>query len=55
MNPKMWKNQAVQNNVTELAKRGIEFVGPATGKVACGDDGKGRMESVEKIISKIIE
>ena len=54
MNPKMWKNQAVQNNVTELQKRGVKFIGPATGKVACGDDGKGRMESVTTILKQLI-
>jgi phosphopantothenoylcysteine decarboxylase len=54
MNPKMWKNQAVQDNVTLLKQRGVKFIGPASGKVACGDDGEGRMESVEAILSEIV-
>lgn len=53
MNPKMWKNAAVQDNVSLLKKRGIGFIGPASGKVACGDDGEGRMESVEAILARI--
>lgn len=53
MNPKMWKNAAVQNNCEILKSRGVEFVGPATGRVACGDDGEGRMEDVTLILDKI--
>jgi len=55
MNPKMWKNQAVQDNVALLKKRGVEFIGAASGKVACGNDGEGRMESVEAILAKVIK
>ena len=53
MNPKMWKNPAVRDNAALLKKRGLIFVGPASGKVACGVDGEGRMESVENIITCI--
>lgn len=53
MNPKMWQNPAVQDNVKMLKKRGVKFIGPAEGRVACGDGGMGRMESVEKILKEI--
>ena len=53
MNPEMWKNQAVQDNVALLKKRGVKFIGPASGRVACGNDGEGRMESVENILAEI--
>jgi phosphopantothenoylcysteine decarboxylase/phosphopantothenate--cysteine ligase len=53
MNPKMWNNPAVQANVEFLKKRGIEFIGPATGHVACGDAGKGRMVEPEAILDYI--
>lgn len=53
MNPKMWKHPAVQDNVKLLKKRGVEFVGPASGRVACGDDGTGRMDSVEGLLKAI--
>ena len=46
MNPKMWKHPAVEANVEVLRSRGVEIIGPATGRVACGDDGPGRMEAV---------
>jgi len=53
MNPKMWKHPAVQANVKILKERGVSFIGPAKGRVACGDDGEGRMEEVENIFDAI--
>ena len=53
MNPKMWKNCAVQANVAVLKERGIELVGPAAGHVACGGDGTGRMSEPREILRKI--
>ncbi len=43
MNPTMYNNPAVQNNLAILSKRGIWFAGPESGKVACGHVGTGRM------------
>ena len=54
MNPKMWNHPAVQENVNVLIKRGVEFAGPVSGRVACGADGKGRMESLDTVMKKII-
>jgi phosphopantothenoylcysteine synthetase/decarboxylase len=53
MNPKMWNNPAVQSNVEVLKRRNIQFIGPATGKVACGADGTGRMDNVPNILNFI--
>ena len=55
MNPKMWKHPAVQQNVKTLKGRGVGFIGPVSGRVACGDDGEGRMEDVPAIFAKILE
>lgn len=55
MNPKMWAHPAVQNNCKILESRDIEFIGPATGRVACGDDGKGRFVDVKIILEKILK
>ncbi|MFA6294253.1 MAG: flavoprotein [Victivallales bacterium] len=55
MNPKMWKHPAVQNNCRILKERGVIFCGPASGRVACGDDGEGRMEDVSAILANIME
>ena len=53
MNPKMWKNAAVQANIAILKERGVEFIGPEAGHVACGDDGLGRMSEPTDILKKI--
>lgn len=53
MNPRMWNNSAVQANVALLKERGIEFIGPEAGHVACGDAGFGRMAEPGEILKKI--
>ena len=55
MNPAMWQNPAVQENVEILRRRKVHFVGPAAGHVACGADGVGRMSEPGEIITKILE
>ena len=55
MNPAMWNNAAVQENVQTLQRRGVHFAGPACGHVACGADGTGRMVEVPEIMAKIFE
>jgi len=53
MNPKMWKHAAVQSNIEILKSRSVEFIGPEKGRVACGDDGEGRLEEIGKIVDAI--
>ncbi len=54
MNPKMWRNAAVQENVETLRRRGVIVVGPASGRVACGDEGgPGRMDDPAVILNAI--
>lgn len=50
MNPKMWAHAACQDNVATLRRRGVNFVGPNSGPVACGSVGVGRMAEVAEII-----
>ena len=54
MNPAMWQNAAVQENVETLRRRNIHIVGPGTGHVACGADGTGRMAEVSEIFDEIM-
>ena len=49
LNGKMWINPATQANVRTLIDRGVLFVGPEEGDLACGDEDLGRLSSVEKI------
>ncbi|MCQ2403270.1 MAG: phosphopantothenoylcysteine decarboxylase [Lentisphaeria bacterium] len=51
MNPRMWRHPATQANVRTLQERGVRFVGPVEGRVACGEAGLGRMAEVDEILS----
>lgn len=53
MNTGMWENAATRENVATLKKRGVHFVGPAGGYLACGDSGTGRMSEPEEIFAAI--
>ena len=53
MNPAMWAHPAVAENVRILRERGVNFVGPESGRVACGEDGTGRMAEPEVIASRV--
>ncbi len=49
MNGKMWDHPATQANVQLLKERGVEFVGPEAGMLACGYEGTGRLWKVDDI------
>lgn len=53
MNVRMWLNQATQDNLAVLGQRGILFVGPNDGDMACGEFGPGRMAEPEEIVSAV--
>jgi phosphopantothenoylcysteine decarboxylase len=55
MNGKMWLHRATQQNVTVLQARGMEFIGPEEGLLACGYDGLGRLWPVEKVAERALE
>jgi phosphopantothenoylcysteine decarboxylase len=49
MNGKMWENPATKENVETLKVRGVEFIGPEEGMLACGYEGLGRLWKVDDI------
>src|SRR5580765_5007105 len=49
MNGKMWEHQATRANVDTLKSRGVEFIGPEAGMLACGYEGVGRLWEVDDI------
>jgi phosphopantothenoylcysteine synthetase/decarboxylase len=49
MNGKMWKHAATKENVATLGARGVEFIGPEAGLLACGYEGLGRLWKVDEI------
>lgn len=54
MNTGMWTAPATQHNVQVLKERGVEFIGPEGGFLACGDTGAGRMSEPEDIADRIM-
>ena len=59
MNPVMWNNLATQENYQKLIGRGVEFIEPDVGDMACGENGTGRFPEpkmiFENVISNIID
>ncbi len=53
MNSRMWDNPAVQANLETLKRRGMHFVGPGAGRLACGTEGVGRMAEPSEILEAV--
>ncbi len=51
MNVHMWQNPATQANAVTLRGRGVSFVGPDSGRLACGDVGEGKLAGVDEIVA----
>jgi phosphopantothenoylcysteine decarboxylase/phosphopantothenate--cysteine ligase len=51
----MYGNAIVQENIAALKERGISFVEPETGWLACGTEGVGRLASLDTIMAAITE
>lgn len=54
MNTGMWTAAATQHNVEVLRQRGVHFIGPEGGFLACGDTGAGRMSEPKDIVDAIL-
>jgi len=54
MNVRMWNHPAVAANVAAIGSRGVRFVGPGEGQLACGTSGKGRMAEPDDIFAQIL-
>ena len=55
MNVKMWEHPATQRNVATLRDDGIRIAGPATGELADGESGPGRLVEPEELVAAIRE
>ena len=53
MNVHMYDHPAVQSNISLLKERGVQFIEPNEGLLACGYVGKGRLAEPEEIVNKI--
>lgn len=54
MNTQMWDNPILQDNLNLLRHYGMEVITPATGRLACGDEGCGKMPSEELLLEHIL-
>jgi len=54
MNGKMWLHAATRQNVALLKSRGVEFIGPEEGLLACGYEGLGRLWNVDEIVERAL-
>ncbi len=53
MNTNMWEHEAVRGNVARLEARGVRFVDPGAGYLACGWVGPGRLAEPEAIVEAV--
>ena len=54
MNTNMFENQIVQDNLETLKKYGFEIINPASGYLACGDTGAGKMPEPDVLLAYIL-
>ncbi len=55
MNTRMYQNPIVQDNMKILQNYGMEVITPATGYLACGDTGEGKMPEPEFLLEYIMK
>lgn len=55
MNTNMYTNRIVQANMDKLEDLGYRFIDPASGRLACGDIGAGKLADVDDILAFIVD
>ncbi|MBE7022126.1 MAG: bifunctional phosphopantothenoylcysteine decarboxylase/phosphopantothenate--cysteine ligase CoaBC [Ruminococcaceae bacterium] len=54
MNTAMLEHAAVQENIKTLQSRGVLFIEPEEGRLACGDTGRGKLAAAEDITDAVL-
>lgn len=54
MNTNMYENKIVQGNIEKLKRYGYDFIEPESGRLACGDVGKGKLATVDDIVDRVL-
>lgn len=54
MNTNMYNNSIVQSNISKLKEFGYDFICPASGRLACGDVGDGKLQETDIIAEQIL-
>lgn len=55
MNVHMYENPIVAENISKLRDKGYDFIEPESGRLACGDEGIGRLADPDKIVEAVEE
>ena len=55
MNTNMYVNPILQRNINTLKELGYNIVEPESGRLACGDTGKGKLASPETIVDEVVK
>ena len=55
MNTNMYENPILQRNINTFKELGYNFVEPESGRLACGDTGKGKLASPETIVDEVVK
>ena len=55
MNTNMYENPIVQDNMDKLRHYGYQLIEPASGHLACGDSGKGKLPAPATLVEHIIK
>ncbi len=55
MNTNMFENPIVQDNLKKLEHYGMQVISPASGYLACGDTGAGKMPEPETLLQYILQ
>lgn len=53
MNQGMWAHPAVRENASKLARMGVQILDPAQGRMACGEQGSGRLIEPEDMLERV--
>lgn len=55
MNTNMYENVIVQGNIKKLKEYGYNFIEPDSGRLACGDTGKGKFPKPDIIVDRVLQ
>ena len=55
MNTNMYENVIVQGNIKKLKEYGYKFIEPDSGRLACGDTGKGKFPKPDIIVDRVLQ
>lgn len=55
MNTQMYENRIVQDNLKKCESYGMKIINPASGRLACGDVGSGKLPNEETLVEAILK